>query len=204
MSEYDYNEFAMYLTGVAMTFDKTIRAEQIDLYFEILKDEFVNINEFKEVAKKVMKTWSYSYMPKPAHFLENKKEDKFEVEAIANKSWELVVEAIENGAGYTSVPKFNDKILEYVVSLIGGFYTLRQLDYKQLEFKKKDYIKLYVNYYNKENISIPKITHKTTLETPVIKEYKADYKIKTLKSDNLIENKQSEFNKKLGLSFKRI
>jgi len=213
LQEKDKSEFAKLLQFLAIRFNKPnifdvekkkLTQEELKSYFFFLADEFCNIEEFANVCKKLGKTWSYGRMPEPNYFLEAKKTDEVDVEMIAQKSWEQVIEAIENGAGYTSIPNFEDKLVEYVVNIIGGFYTLRQLDYKQLEFKKKEYIKLYKQSYNKDNLSIPTITHKTSLENVRVMKIKAPYSTKKFQTDSMIENKQSEFNKKLGLSFKRI
>ena len=199
----DKNVFGVKIAELDEIIGTPLSDTSFSVYYRVLSSR-MDTEEFVNAVDKLFASWNYSYYPKPAHFLEAKKTDEVDVEMIAQKSWEQVIEAIENGAGYTSIPNFEDKLVEYVVNIIGGFYILRQLDYKQLEFKKKEYIKLYKQSYYKDNLSIPTITHKTSLENVRVMKIKAPYSIKKIQTDNMIENKQSEFNKKLGLSFKRI
>jgi len=149
MRKEEFKTFAMYLTGVAETFGQKISAEQIMLYFEILQDEFENVDEFKKAAKKLLKSWSYSYMPKPAHFIEAKKEFSSEsIEIIAQKAWRSVVYAISEGVGYTKAAEFEDKLIPAVVELCGGFERLKGKKYKELEWIKKEFIAIYKSVMN--------------------------------------------------------
>ena len=144
MRKEEFKTFAMYLTGVAETFGQKISAEQIMLYFEILADEFENVDEFKKAAKKLLKSWNYSYMPKPAHFIEAKKEFNSEsIEIIAQKAWNSVIEALKEGVGYNKSAEFEDKLIPAVVELCGGFERLASKSFEELEWVKKEFIKTY-------------------------------------------------------------
>ena len=144
MRKEEFKTFAMYLTGVAETFGQKISAEQIMLYFEILQDEFENVDEFKKAAKKLLKTWSYSYMPKPAHFIEAKKEFSSEsIEIIAQKAWKSVIEALKKGVGYNKSAEFEDKLIPPVVALCGGFERLASKTFEEIEWIKKEFLKIY-------------------------------------------------------------
>ncbi len=179
MKEFEYDEFAAYLGGVAATFGHVITPEQINLYFEVLADKFENIDEFKKAAKKLLESWNYSYMPKPAHFIKAKREySDLDVEIIAQKAWNSVIYAIEQGVGYTKTAEFEDKLIPAVVELCGGFSELATKTYEELSWIKKEFIKTYKAAVQGE-ISIRANRPQALLESAKTLLIKADYPIKT-------------------------
>ena len=200
MRKEEFKTFAMYLTGVAETFGQKISAEQIMLYFEILQDEFENVDEFKKAAKKLLKSWSYSYMPKPAHFIEAKKEFSSEsIEIIAQKAWDSVIEAIRAGVGYTKAAEFEDKLIPAVMDLCGGFERLADKDYNELEWVKKEFIKTYKAAIEGE-IEIEKKEVLPMLEEAKTIKIKANYPVLNSKviETPVIENKSTNLAKQLA------
>jgi hypothetical protein len=146
MTKKDFVPFTLYITGVAETLGHIITANQILMYFEVLKNEFSSIDEFKRASVELMKTWQYSYMPKPAHFL-NALYPQTNIDIIAQKAWDSVMEGLENGVGNTRSAIYTDSLVPFIVeSFLGGFRYLCKLDYSVLEFKKKEFINLYKNY----------------------------------------------------------
>ena len=196
MKEFEYDSFVIFFAGVAETFGHTLTDAQIDLYFEILSEEFEDIDEFKKAAKKLLKSWKYSYMPKPAHFIEAKKQfSELEIEIIAQKAWESVVYAIERGAGYTAVAEFEDKLIPAVVELTGGFERLATKSYKELEWIKKEFIKTYKAAVEGE-IAIRANEQRALLEDTKTLLIAADYPVKTQnKKAMAIEYKQNKATK---------
>jgi len=191
MRKEEFKIFGLYLTAVAETFGQKISAEQIMLYFEILSDEFENVDEFKRAAKKLLKTWSYSYMPKPAHFIEAKKEFSSEsIEIIAQKAWDSVIDAISAGVGYTKVAEFEDKLIPAVVDLCGGFERLASKTFEELEWIKKEFIKTYKAAMQGE-ISLKAKEQSALLEEIKVLKIKADYKVNTQNSI-AIEHKEAQ------------
>jgi len=193
MRKDEFKTFGMYLAGVAETFGQTISAEQILLYFEVLADEFENVDEFKKAARKLLKSWNYSYMPKPAHFIEAKKEfSDLDIEIIAQKAWDSVIYAIEQGVGYTAVADFEDKLIPAVVELTGGFERLASKTYEELEWIKKEFIKTYKAALQGE-ISIRANEQRALLEDTKTLLIPADYPTKTQNQKvAAIENKQNK------------
>jgi len=144
MRKEEFKEFAIYFGGVAELLGQKISAEQIILYFEVLSDEFESIEEFKRATKKLLKSWKYSYMPKPAHFIEaNKAFNKPDIEIVAQKAWKSVIYAIEKGVGYTKTADFEDKVIPAVIELCGGFVRLKGKGHEELEWIKKEFIIIY-------------------------------------------------------------
>ena len=191
MRKEEFKTFAMYLTGVAESFGQKISAEQIMLYFEILQDKFENVDEFKKAAKKLLKSWSYSYMPKPAHFIEAKKEFSSEsIEIIAQKAWDSVIEAIRAGVGYTTVAEFEDKLIPAVVELCGGFKRLATKTYEELEWIKKEFLKTYKAAMQGE-INLRAKEQTALLENTKTLKIKADYPVNT-QNRIAIEHKQEQ------------
>ena len=202
MRKEEFKTFAMYLTGVAETFSQKISAEQIMLYFEILADEFENIDEFKKAARKLLKSWTYSYMPKPAHFIEAKKEFSSEsVEIIAQKAWDSVIKALDKGIGYNKSAEFEDKLIPAVVELCGGFERLASKTFEELEWVKKEFIKTYKSAIDGE-IELEAKDVLPMLEEAKAITIKANYPVLNVKVVNTpaIENKASTIVKSLALS----
>ncbi len=200
MRKEEFKAFTMYLTGVAETFSQKISAEQIMLYFEILADEFENIDEFKKAAKKLLKSWNYSYMPKPAHFIEAKKEfNSKSIEIITQKAWDSVIKALKEGVGYNKSAEFEDKLIPAVVELCGGFERLASKTFEELEWVKKEFIKTYKSAINGEIELEAKDVLPMLEEAKTIK-IKADYPALDVKVANTpaIENKTSTLVKSLA------
>jgi hypothetical protein len=191
MRKEEFQAFTVYLTGVAETFGQKLNAEQIMLYFEVLQDEFENIEAFKKAAKKLLKSWNYSYMPKPAHFIEAKKEFSREsIEIIAQKAWDSVIEAIKEGVGYTATAEFEDNLIPAVVELCGGFERLATKTFEELEWIKKEFLRTYkaaiegeIKLQIKEPIAL--------LESPKVLRITADYPVNS-QNYVAIENKQEQ------------
>jgi len=198
MREFEYDEFAMYLTSVAMSFDKEIKAAQIDIYFEVLKDEFENLEEFKRASLRLLKTWEYSYMPKPAHFINSGKEfDEIDLEIIAKKASNVFVEAIESVGRY-SIPEFEDKIISQVIEMLGGWVECCNIpSYDKLNWLKKDFENVYKQVAEKGITKEVKLLAAT--DNPVTKKISCDYKHPKIKvANNLLPANSTLKNLKLA------
>ena len=198
MREFEYDEFAMYLTSVAMSFDKEIKAAQIDIYFEVLKDEFENLEEFKRASLRLLKTWEYSYMPKPAHFINSGKEfDEIDLEIIAKKASNVFVEAIESVGRY-SIPEFEDKIISQVIEMLGGWVECCNISsYDKLSWLKRDFEKVYKQVAEKGITKEVKLLAAT--DNPVTKKISCNYKTPKIKvANNLLPANSTLKNLKLA------
>jgi hypothetical protein len=181
LQEKDKILFAETMQLFAKRFHKNGKLDKIDMqsYWFALSDEFEDIGEFQKAAKKVMKTWSYGRMPEPSAFIAAKKEHSdLDIEIIAQKAWESVVYAIEQGVGYTKTAEFEDKLIPAVVELTGGFERLASKSYDELEWIKKEFIKTYKAALQGE-ISIRANEQRALLEDTKTLQIAADYPVKT-------------------------
>ncbi|NPA64465.1 MAG: hypothetical protein GXO16_05780 [Epsilonproteobacteria bacterium] len=165
MCEKDFEKFSAYLAGIAMTFDKTLDPMQINLYFEVLKDEFETFAEFKVAADNLLKTWFYSYMPKPAHFIQATQMD---LELIAEQAYSAAKTAAIRHGVYKNI-EFEDRAIET---------TILTLFTSWKEFHDR------VAYIDSDD---------TWVKKDFIRTYKAIVKNKALKPIKLIGYLQSEF-----------
>ena len=195
MRKEEFNTFTIYLTGVAETLGHVINANQIMMYFEVLRDEFNSIDDFKKASVELMKTWKYSYMPKPAHFLEVTFPQS-DVEIVAQKAWNSVLFALENGVGSTKIAKFEDGLIPLIVeNYIGGFKILGRINYKELEFKKKEFLKMYEILAKKKEVTLKDIDIKTIINNPLKIVITANYPVPKIKNDDattLTNNKKTQ------------
>jgi hypothetical protein len=180
--------FMQFLMGIGEALGHTLSPNQALIYYEALKDEFESLEEFKRASIRLVKTWSYSYMPKPAHFINALYKD---IEIIAQKAWQSVIICLENGVGYTKTAKFEDNLIPVIVeNYLGGFNKLGRLNYKELEFKKREFIDLYIHLSKNNKETIKQIKIKTLSERVNTLVIKANYipptnnKNKALKKDN--------------------
>ena len=111
-------EFAKVLQFVAIGINgKELSDKELTAYYFALADEFENIEELKTSAKKILKEWKYSYMPKPAHFIQTKYPSDAEVKDIAKKAYNLAKEIAILEGPYTS-PNFEDPLIADVIRTI--------------------------------------------------------------------------------------
>jgi len=187
-------KFAELMQFVAIAIQgKELTKTELSAYYFALADEFKSIEQFKDIVKKLLKSWNFSYMPKPAHFIELKKASKIELEVISQKAWDSVVEALKKGAGYTKIPAFEDKLIPAVVDLCGGFERLATKTFEELEWVKKEFIKLYQAAL-KEEIVLQAKEQGALLENVEILEIKANYPLIGQNNVVMLEDKKSRVN----------
>jgi hypothetical protein len=207
LRENDKKRFAEVLQFLAKRFCKECKDNKLDKedlmsYWFFLRDEFENIDEFEKVALKVGKVWKFGRMPEPSFFIEKLSPDKINLEIIAQKAWESVMFCLESGVGYTKSAEFDDNLIPLIIeNYLGGFSRLGRMDYKELDFKKKEFLKIYENLTKKREV-VKKVEVKTLVDNTIDKlKITADYPVlKVENADNLIINKKID----VGLGFKRI
>jgi len=141
----DRKSFAEIMQFVALTLKgEELNDKELLAYYFALGDEFSDIEELKKAAKKVIKEWKYGYFPKPNHFIEAKKQfSNLDIEIIAQKAWESVIDALKKGVGYNKSAEFEDKLIPSVIALCGGFERLATKTFEELEWIKKEFVKTY-------------------------------------------------------------
>ena len=148
----DRKSFAEIMQFVALTLKgEELNDKELLAYYFALGDEFSDIEELKKAAKKVIKEWKYGYFPKPNHFIEAKKQfSNLDIEIIAQKAWESVIDALKKGVGYNKSAEFEDKLIPSVIALCGGFERLATKTFEELEWIKKEFVKTYKAAINGE------------------------------------------------------
>lgn len=102
------------ITGAALDDDV------LEAYWFVLADEFESTQELGSVAKKLLGSWSYSYMPKPAHFIEAKS-NSTDIEAIAHKAYNTAKEAAISVGVYENIEFGDQFIAETILTLFGSW-----------------------------------------------------------------------------------
>ncbi|BCD61731.1 hypothetical protein NrS5_27 [Nitratiruptor phage NrS-5] len=116
----DKKIFAATMIAMGKSFGVDIDKDVIKLYWEVLQDEFEDMGEFKKAAAKLLKSWSYSYMPKPAHFIQAL-QNETDLELIANKAYTTAKAAAIQIGVYENI-EFNDHfIAETIITLFGSW-----------------------------------------------------------------------------------
>jgi len=186
----DKKVFAENFIILCEVFDKTPIKGLISIYYEVLKK--LNNDEFKTAMQNLLSSWSYNYMPKPANFLNSMKQDPESLEIEAQNEWNTIVEAIEEHGGYVSV-KFENIITSTVLKFItvGNWYNLASKNYKELEWIKKDFVKLYMNLKNNpKNLSDEPLLGFFDKQNNSV-DLKAVKAIKSNLNTNMLENKKN-------------
>ena len=140
----DKNIFLGKITALAELYNQKLSSGAIKIYYDILKN--MNNDEFLASVDNVVANWNYNYMPKPAHILNALKQKDEDIEVEAQKEWNKVIEAIENYGGYVSV-KFENLITSTALNLLSNqnWYQIASKTYEELNWIKKDFIRLYKN-----------------------------------------------------------
>jgi len=165
---------------------------ELQAYWYALEDEFNNIEEFEKAVKKLLKSWKYSYFPKPSHFLEaNKIYTEPEMEKIALDAWKTALNAIESGVGYNKIGEFEDRLIPAVIERCEGFKELSKAKYEELKWIKKDFINFYKMALNNEMTL--KIENENIAELQEVKKiyFKAPYKTET-QNKMVLEHKEKQ------------
>jgi hypothetical protein len=176
LKDEDYQPFAVALVGVATALGQTLDAGQVNIYWMVLRRKFDSMNHFQEAWMSLLDSWTYGYMPKPAHFIESGQLSKEELELIALKAWDRVRDALKDGVGYNTNAEFEDALIPTVVHLIGGFERLAIKTHSELEWKKKEFIGSYIGAV-KSKIPIKTNVVACEMDFATTKKFNAEYKL---------------------------
>ena len=159
MQEFEFENFAKHIAGVGLSFDKELKPEQILIYWEVLKEEFESIEDFKKAVAKLLKSWRYSYMPKPAHFIEAA-QDTEELELIALKAYNKAKETAIAYGVYKNLEFDDPFIAETILTLFGSFKEFHDnVAYADSDdtWVKRDFITLYKKIAKNQKVSGKKL-----------------------------------------------
>jgi len=203
----DRIEFSKYLLGLSILFEEQLTKERVQIYWGVLKDEFVDLDEFKETMNRLLKTWPYRYFPLPSHILQSKV-DKTEIDVIAHKAWNRVMDAIMYGSA-NSNPIFEDPVIISTINSMGGWkevynraaYSYTNEDYERRQKCKDEFVYLYKRLAKKPEMLELKLNGVGNgLTFKVEKTYKLPVKTDTVKK--LI--KQNELNEQAKKLIEKI
>lgn len=130
-------EFAKPFTLLCEMYNREASQLLAEGYYLVL--ECLTKNEFESAIKQVLSSRKYSSLPLPADILEavhGNPEDK------AILALKMVEDAIKEHGAYKSV-SFDDKIALTCIENLGGWITICQMELKDWEWKKKEFITLY-------------------------------------------------------------
>jgi len=190
--------FAKTLQFVSKTLiNKAVDSQTIEAYWFVLADEFNSIKEFQEATKKILKTWAYSYLPKPANFIEmknnNKKQD---LEIIALKAY-VGCKNVAVRFGVYADFEFEDKIIHDVITFAFGSWKNfhDKVAYKDSDdtWAKKEFIKAYINFAKRGVIEYKKLDGYLT-ENKLIK-VKCNYQVPKTEFKEIAYKKNKFFQK---------
>ncbi len=121
----------------------SLPADVIASYWFVLSDEFDTPEQFGEKARALLKTWPYSYMPKPAHFINATQDD---LDLIAEKAYSTAKQAAITHGVYKNI-EFEDKAIEATIAaMFTGFKEFHDhVAYVDSDDKwvKRDFVKTY-------------------------------------------------------------
>ena len=106
-------------------------------YYLVLQD--LSKQEFEEAIKQILSSRKYSTLPLPADLLEAVHGNPDDKAILALKQ---VEDAMSEQGSYKSVC-FEDKISMTCIENLGGWVTICQMELKDWEWKKKEFITLY-------------------------------------------------------------
>ena len=127
------------VTGAALDDDV------LEAYWFVLADEFDSTKELGSVAKKLLGSWSYSYMPKPAHFIEAAQGSE-NYELIATKAYGKAKEAAISYGVYHNLEFDDPFIAETILTLFGSWKEFHDhVAYRDSDdtWVKRDFIRIY-------------------------------------------------------------
>ncbi|BCD59616.1 MULTISPECIES: hypothetical protein [unclassified Nitratiruptor] len=114
-------EFAKILQFVSRSVTgDSLSDDVLESYWFVLQDEFSSTREFGEAAKKLLKSWNYSYMPKPAHFIQAL-QNETDLDLIANKAYTTAKATAINIGVYENIEFDDPFIAETIFTLFGSW-----------------------------------------------------------------------------------
>ncbi len=145
LRDQDKKEFAATIIALGKSFGVDVDKELIKLYWMVLQDEFETIEDFKQAASKLLKTWQYSYMPKPAHFIEAVQGSE-NYELIATKAYGKAKEAAISYGVYHNLEFDDPFIAETILTLFASWKEFHDhVAYRDSDdtWVKRDFIRIY-------------------------------------------------------------
>ncbi len=138
MNNSDKERFSTALVEASFVFTKDITKPMLKIYFELLED--LDINDIHRAIKKHSQTGQF--YPKPADIRNIINADKPSSDDKATLAWMSITNAIGKIGPYRTLV-LDDKLALEIIKHIGGWSNLCNLSYKDLDFKKREFVEAY-------------------------------------------------------------
>lgn len=139
MNQQDKEQFSKALVESSFIFPRDITKPLLKIYFEAL-EEF-GINEVYAAIKK--HNANATFFPKPGDIRAIININKPKIEDKALLAWNHIERSISKLGGYRSLT-LTDGVSAKSLDSVGGWQRICAMSYKELEFKKRDFIKTYL------------------------------------------------------------
>ncbi len=138
MNESNEMKFAEIMTMLGVVFPTNITPVLAKAYFLAL-DKFT-IEQVGAAAEQYIKTGKF--FPKPVELTDIINGGKPNSKDKALLAWVSIIDAMKKKGAYRSLT-LDDRLAMQIVNHIGGYVNLCSLSYKDLEFKKREFIEAY-------------------------------------------------------------
>jgi len=140
----DKSKFVTIMTGLCEIYKQTPSQFIYDMYYDIFKD--YEDTQFSNSIKKVLSTYKYNTLPKPAdilEYLDGSSEDKSLI------AWLKAKEAVVKG-GYPATIEFDDPVISNCIKELGGWDWFCKQEIENLCFVEKRFRDLYKLFQKRE------------------------------------------------------
>ena len=139
MNDSNEMKFAETMTMLGVVFPTNVTPVLAKAYFLALKR--FTIEEVTAAAERHIETGKF--FPKPVELTDIINAGKPNTQGKAVLAWLGIIDAIGKIGPYRS-PVLSDRLSMQIVNHVGGWGNLCQLDFKQLDFKKREFVEAYV------------------------------------------------------------
>jgi hypothetical protein len=151
MNDYDKEQFSRALVESSFVFPREITTPLKKIYFEALED--LDINDVYAAFKKHNAT--AVFFPKPIDIRNIINSGKPNNEDKAVLAWLSITNAISKIGPYRTLT-LEDRLAMEIVNHVGGWSNLCNLSYKELDFKKREFVEAYTTTAITSDKDLPK------------------------------------------------
>ncbi len=151
MNSDDKGQFSTALVEASFIFTKDITKPMLKIYFELLED--LDINDIHRAIKKHCQVGQF--YPKPADIRCIVNSGTPSTKDKATLAWLDITAAIGKIGPYRSLT-LDDRLAMKIVKHVGGWSNLCNLSYKELDFKKREFVDAYTTTALTSEKELPK------------------------------------------------
>jgi len=181
----DRQLFAQMFAMLCEVYNRQQTGPLMDGYYLVLKQ--MGDEEFKSAVASILENRTMQALPKPAEILEYAKP---QLEALAALALQDLESAFCSAGRYRSV-RFEDPVLHSVITAMGGWTHICEMEKREWEFKRKEFPRLYALHARRgshpEHVAgqLEKTMHLGICQSPDFADVKASYtlpKVKTVEA----------------------